>query len=263
MTSGMNPIMEQIHPDDDVVARRQAKGYPRLEPVFDTYSEYLHLEMWLCYLTGLDHAAVVTACALTEASLKASLYMLDFVDAGCKFDRTTWDAIDGMEFGRAANLAKTKGLVTKAEWRELEWIREQIRNAYMHGGTPGWLKDASPADFVAVDVGTGNMRELEGTLGDYLVPQRLARVAADRNACNKVVPFVDGLVRLLTGRALAALDEYRRAHPNEVTEEQLKQVIASARAKGLDLDGVIAPGVVKKERKRENDEPDVERGACC
>jgi hypothetical protein len=46
----MNPILEQIYPDDNVVARRRDRGFPPLTPPADQYTTYLHLEMWLCYL---------------------------------------------------------------------------------------------------------------------------------------------------------------------------------------------------------------------
>jgi hypothetical protein len=237
---GLNPIMEDIHPDDDTVAQRQAKGYPPLKPVIDTYAQYLHLEMWMAYLCGLDHAAVVTACALVESTTKSGLYLLRFVDDGCKFNRGAWDQIDGLEFAASANIAKSRGLVTKDEWQHLEWIRDHIRNSYMHGATPKWLKDIPPEDFVVGKLETGEVREAEGTLGDHLPAQRIARVAADRNVCKRVIPLADSLVRRMNERAVAKIEEYRAAHPSSHGVDDLPPLLAEFKRKAIDVDRIVA-----------------------
>ena len=252
MATGINPIIESIHPDDDVVARRQHRGFPPLKPPLDHYTAYLHLEMWLSYLNGLDHAAVVAACALLESTLKSALYMLRHVEADLEFDRATWDSLDELEFGRAANMAKSKGLVTKEEWEQLEWFREHIRNDYMHGATPKWLKDKPADDFVQGELESGKVKEAEGTLGDHFVPQRIARVAADRNACNEVVPAADRLVRVMSGNALAKLEQYKRDHPSSTTVKQVEQVLDSIQKQGMDVDTLIMSDVPKDLADRQN-----------
>lgn len=245
MTVGLNPLLEDIHPDNGVVARRQARGFPPLKPPLDHYTAYLHLEMWLSYLKGLDHAAVVTACALLESTLKSALYLLHHAKAEFAFDRVAWDSIDELEFGRAASMAKSKGLVTKEEWQQLEWFREHIRNDYMHGATPKWLKDKPADDFVQAELETGEVKEAEGTLGDHFVPQRIARVAADRNACNEVVPAADRLVRIISANALANVEQYKREHPSSATVKQLEQVLENIQKQGMDVNTLIMSDIPK------------------
>ena len=239
MSAGLNPIMEDLHPDKDLVARRQAKGYPPLKPAIDHYAAYLHLEMWLSYLNGLDHAAVVTACALLESTLKSALYLLHHVDAGFEFDRKAWDAIDEADFGKVANMAKSKGLVTKEEWEKLEWFREHIRNDYMHGATPKWLKEYPADEFLKADVKTGEVSGAGGTLGDHLVPQRIVRVRADRDVCDEVVPLADRLVRVISANALAKVEKYKRDNPSSTTVTQLEQVLDNIQKQGLNVGCVI------------------------
>ncbi len=54
----MNPILEDLHPDKGAVARRRAKGFPPLHAATDHYTAYLHAEMGLCYLNGLEAVQV-------------------------------------------------------------------------------------------------------------------------------------------------------------------------------------------------------------
>ncbi len=256
--AGFNPIMEDIHSDDDAVAKRQAKGYPPLKPVIDQYAQYLHLEMWMAYLCGLDHAAVVTACALVESTMKAGLYLLRFVENGCKFDRAVWDEIDALEFGRAANMAKSRGLVTKDEWTHLEWMREHIRNDYMHGATPKWLKDLPPDNFVVGDLATGEVRDAEGTLGDHLPAQRVARVAADRNVCKQVVPLADSLVRVMSKQAVTKVEEFKRANPSQHGLEDITSLLDEMQRKGIEVDRVLLrdlPSIPPPDAEERRDAP--------
>ncbi len=134
----MNEILESIYPDKNVVARRRAMPFPPLLPRSDLFSAYLHEEMRQCYLNGNDHAALVTACALIDSTIKDAIEFERFVKADCVFNPDEWDRIDALEFGDAINMAKRRGIIRKDEWKKLEWLRKHIRNVYMHGQTPHW-----------------------------------------------------------------------------------------------------------------------------
>jgi len=136
----MNPILERIYPDKTVLARRQLRGLVPLIPCTDTFVAYLHEEMRQCYLNGHDHATLVTACALIDFAVKDAIEFEMFVKAECVFNADEWDKIDKLRFGDVINMAKRRGIVTKEEWKQLDWIREHIRNVYMHGQTPDWIK---------------------------------------------------------------------------------------------------------------------------
>ena len=158
----MNEILENLYPVKDVVARRQAQAFPPLLPRTDLFSGYLHEEMRQCYLNGHDHAALVTACALIDSTIKDAIHLSAFVEADCVFDVAEWDKIDAMKFGQAINMAKSRGVVAKAEWEELEWMREHIRNVYMHGQTPHWIKDKDDTVYIG-DVMTGEVNKVRVT----------------------------------------------------------------------------------------------------
>lgn len=234
----MNAILETIYPDKDVVARRRRTGLPPLSPRLDEFVAYLHEEMRACYLNGHDHAALVTACALIEAAIKDAIYFDQFIKDDCVFNPDSWDKIDELEFGNAINMAKGRRVVTKADWDRLEWIRQHIRNVYMHGQTPDWIKDKDEA-LVEGNLGTGEVRERTVAVRDNLAIQRIIRIAADRNICDTVVRLVDGLVRGLAGRAATALKEWKQKNPSKPTREQVDRVLENMQRQGLSSDLIV------------------------
>ncbi len=191
-----------------------------------------------CYLNGNDHAALVTACALLDSGVKDAIYFKVFVKANCVFDPGQWDTIDALEFGPAINLAKREGVVSKQEWKDLDWIRQHIRNVYMHGQTPEWIKDENET-FVEGNLETGEAREVSVRVRDNIVLQRYIRICADRNICDRVVGLVDWFVRTLNQRAVEQLEEWKTANPFRPTEEQVKRAIRTMQGMGWDK-GVIA-----------------------
>jgi hypothetical protein len=256
----MNPILEDLYPGDNVVAGRQAKGYPPLDLVRDQYTAYLHLEMWLCYLNGLDHAAVVMSCALIDYAVKNALYVKAYVDGGCSFSPDEWDKIDCLEFGEAINMAKGRGVVTKDDWELLEWIRVHIRNEYMHGATPKWLKDKEMG-VVTGDLETGAVHERTVTLREDLSLQRQARIRADRNVCNKVIPLVDRLVRVLVQGIHQRVEEWRQRNPSTATRAQVERVLENIRKQGLSVDQIVMRDIpIEMRQPRASQEPGPEKG---
>jgi hypothetical protein len=219
----MNRILENIYPDKNVLASRQADPLPCLPGGFDPFTEYLHEEMRQCYLNGHDHAALVTACALLESAVKVAIYVVELAKCGYVDNPDEWDKIDSLEFGPAVNRAKAQGLVTKEEWKKLEYMREFIRNPYMHGQTPDWVKDQDYEVMVG-DLETGAVAEdsLRGRRDPGI--QRVIRICADRNVCDWFVRFVDGCVRTLVARSRSLLDEQKKANPFNATPEQIERV---------------------------------------
>jgi hypothetical protein len=235
----MNPILESLYPDESVVARRRARGFPRLDPVPDQYTAYLHLEMWLCFLNGLDHAALVISCALVDFAVKNAVYYKAYVDAGCKFDPNQWDNVDGLEFGNVIGRAKTQGVVTKEQWQQLEWLREHVRNVYMHGATPEWLKDKAMSGVIVGNLDTGEVEERTVKLRENLSLQREARIRADRNACNEVIPIVDGLVRVLARGIVLRLEDWRTKNPSTAIKAQVDRILENMHKQGLEVDQIV------------------------
>lgn len=229
----MNPILEHRYADDDVVLRRQKRGFPRLTNVAEEYLAFLHMEMAQCWLQGLDHAAILTACSLIEYTVKNALYAKKFVDDQCVFDRRVWDEIDGLDYSKAINWAKSQGVVTKDEWTFLEHVRDKIRNHYMHGATPDWLKDMHAPGVISADLATGEWKQHTAPLGDDLPLQRVFRMIADRNTCNQFVPRTHDIVDAISSRASKRLDDWRTANPTPApTAEMFERVVRNIREAG-------------------------------
>lgn len=239
----MNHFMEGFYPGDDLVRRRQASRCLPLDPPLDSFTAYLHEEMRQCYLNGLDHAAILAACALIDSAIKASIYVDDLVSADGEFKAEDWDRIDALKFGAAINMAKSRGVVTKDEHEKLEWLREHIRNPYMHGETPPWSKEFVPDGVMVADLHTGEAKAWEGKLRDDITLQRRMRLVADRNACCQVVPLVDGLVRVIGKRALDKLNAWRVTEGDKVTSDQIKTALDKMLDQGFVPDQIITSGI--------------------
>lgn len=195
--------------------------------------------MWLCYLNGLDHAAVVTACALVELSVKSAVYTNSFVEADCTFDSAEWDRVESLQFFPLIAEAEKRGVITRDEWEQLDWLRKHIRNVYMHGAAPNWLKDQEAEGVVVGDLETGDVSEQNIKLRDDLTLQRQYRIAADRNACNEVIPLADHYARTLARRSLERLEAWKAANPSKPTIDQVQRVIANMQKQGLEADRPI------------------------
>lgn len=234
----MNKILENLYPDKDIVARRRGQPIPPLLPRTDLFSGYLHEEMRQCYLNGNDHAAIVTACALIDSTIKDAIHMQAFTKADCVFDPDVWDKIDAMKFGQAINMAKRRGIVTKDEWKKLEWLREHIRNVYMHGETPHWIKDKKDTVMIG-DLDTGKVEKVTVNVREDIVLQRTVRIVADRNVCEQVVALVDGFARMLNTRSIKDLEEWKKMNASKPTREQVDRVLRSMQKQGLEADLII------------------------
>jgi len=234
----MNPILESLYPDKTVLARRRLVGLAQLVPCNDAFVAYLHEEMRQCYLNGHDHAALVTACALIDFAVKDAIEFGLFVKADCVFDAGEWDKIDQLRFGEVLKLAKSRGVITKAEWKQLDWLRQHIRNVYMHGQTPDWIKDKDDT-IIEGDLATGEAKEQTVSVRDNIVLQRHIRIVADRNVCDEIVRLVDGFVRLLGTRAITALEEWKLKNPSKPTVAQVERVLENMQKQGLQADLII------------------------
>lgn len=135
-------------------------------------------------------------------------------------------------------MAKRRGIVTKAEWKQLEWIRTEIRNVYIHGETPRWIKDKT-VTFVKGDLDTGEAVEVTCRVRDDIVLQQQFRIVADRNVCNGVIRLVDKIVRKLVAGEVKVSEEWQRENGSKPTREQVDRVLDTIRQKGLNQGDLI------------------------
>lgn len=236
----MNAVMEQIYPDKGFLQRRKAREMPRqLFPCTEVFTAYLHEEMRQTYLNGHDYAAIAAACALIEFAIKDAIHFSMFVEAGCVFEASRWNEVDRLEFGKAINLAKTRGIVTKDEHKKLDWIREHIRNVYMHGETPPSLKEKDFDGLVEGNLSTGEVKKRTVKLRNNLTIQRFIRLIQDRNTCEMVIPVVDRLVRKLNNYCLELLKDWRAKHTTKPTVKEVDKIMQAMQKAGFDAGFII------------------------
>jgi hypothetical protein len=140
-------------------------------------------------------------------------------------------------------MAKSHGVVTKDVWQQLEWLRKHIRNVYMHGQTPHWLKDKDAEGIIQGNLETGEVAERTVKLRENMTLQRYYRVGIDRNVCDQVVRLVDGLVRDLVAQSKKALDEWRQKNPSKPTRKQVERILQNMEKQGLEADLIITSDI--------------------
>lgn len=237
--AGLNPSMEDIHPDGDAVSRMEAEGYPPLKPVIDPYAHYLDREMRLACLRGLDQAATVTACAQSNSTMKVGLYLLHFVKNRFKFDRAVWDTINIFAIAREADLVESHGLDAPEERKHLDRVREHIHDDNIHCATSSWLKDYSPEHFVASALATSALPNGTGMIGDHLPVRRITRVRMTRNVCTQLIPLRDSLIRPMSKSTVAKVEDFKTAPPSMHELDNITCVVDEMHRNGIDADRML------------------------
>lgn len=235
----MNAVMESVYTDRSLLEQRQANPLSPLGTPLDPFSSYLHEEMRQCYHNGHDHAAIVTACAVLDSVLKDAIYFDEYIKADCRFARSTWDEIDGLEFGPLIHRARRNGVTDKKQHKALEWFRKNVRNVWMHGSTPPDLKDFVIVDVVQANLQTGRVRARAIKAGSNLPLQRMMRIVADRKWCAQVVPFADGMIRALTSACHGRLQEWSKRHPGKSSRKRLERVLKHVEQRGINPDFIM------------------------
>jgi len=227
----MNPVMEQFFGTRGLTLTHRAElVVPLLPRDAGLFIQYLHIEMWQCFINGHDHAAIVTASALLEHAIKDAIFFDAHLQADKVFDRSTWDKIDGLELGQAIQYARSRGIITKEEKKRLFAFKDQIRNKWMHGETPAEVKATCIPEIVEANYRTGEVKKVRVDLGDNAMFQKIGRILADREMAPNVVDFVDRIVRELNTINEEKLLRWREAKGDTPpTKEQVDRVLENIR----------------------------------
>lgn len=202
-----NRFRQSLHPEhEQAVARRQANPLPPLFDIAEEVLRYVHEELRCCYQVGLDHAAILTASALVERSLKVAIVCDIFDETG--FDPKLVDEVEGKNLETAAKWAKRRGLLGKDEWRYVDDFREHVRNCWTHGGTAQTLKDFH------VPIVIGNLKTDEVSskvvrVGDVPFLRQHGQVFADAKYVDSVVYLAHTLAVVLSA-TVAAKASFRK-----------------------------------------------------
>ena len=188
----MNPVMERFFGQHGVTStHRQTLKYLPLPREADLFVQYLHVEMWFSFLNGHDHAAIVTGCALLEYAIKDAVFFEQYLKADKVFDRSSWDKIDSMTLDPLVRCARKHGIISEEAEQRFLTFKDNVRNKWLHGGTPPNVKASSIPEVIEANYRTGEVKKVRVDLGTNLAFQRIGRILADRETAPGVVAFVD------------------------------------------------------------------------
>ncbi len=115
-------------------------GWPEFDPLRD--------EITKCLICDLCQAAITLTNHLLENFLKTMLVYHDSFQNNDKTKhvdlltfRPSFDKFDGQDLAQTLGKAKSKGLITKDQWKLLDKYRNDFRNAYSHAEKKKIFKD--------------------------------------------------------------------------------------------------------------------------
>jgi len=229
----MNPVMEQFFGGRrPTLTERQQFGYQPLPQDTDVFVRYLHFDMWNCFLNGHDHPAIVTACALLEFALKDVAYFGHFLDANKEFAKDQWNRIDVMTFEEIVNYARNRVCITKHDAKRYVAFKNDVRNPWMHGGTPPQLKYVTSSDVIQANFKTGEVKKVPLDVSDNPQFHGMARMFLDRDMAPRVVQFVDKEVRKLYEMTQRKHNNWSQQHGDAApTREEIQRVLDNIKQK--------------------------------
>lgn len=227
----MNPIMERFFGQRGVTStQRQTLKYLPLPREADLFVQYLHVEMWFSFLNGHDHAAIVTGCALLEYAVKDAVFFEQYLKADKVFDRSSWDKIDSMTLGPLVRKARKQGIISEKTENRFLTFKDDVRNKWLHGGTPPNVKASSISEVIEANYRTGEVKKVRMDLRTNPTFQRIGRILADRVTAPGVVAFVDKSVRRLLQQNEQKNVAWQQVHGDTPpSKEQIDRVLDNIR----------------------------------
>ncbi len=115
-------------------------GWPEFDPLRD--------EVCKCLVCNLCQAAITLTNHLLENFLKTMLIYHETIankdnsdDILLSIFKPNVDKFDGLDLSQTLGRAKSKGLITKKQWKVLDDYRDNFRNAYSHAEKKKIFKD--------------------------------------------------------------------------------------------------------------------------
>ena len=185
---------------------------PELDP--------LRFEISLCLLLGLDQAALTLTNHLTEWFIKLMVIYYETIQKQKDPDPTKSivtnvselfkegiDSYMGKEMGIIISRAKTLGIITKDEWKQLDLIRDQYRNSFGHADSNKIFgnSEVNLTGAKLTDEGIVTEKEKSSEIASLpFLHGRLKIEFARAHALDYFI-FVDGLIRRTLPKVLPSL----------------------------------------------------------
>lgn len=172
-------------------------GWPEFDPLRDEIAKSLICDLCQASITLTNH--------LLENFLKTMLIYHDTIalrDIANDVDllqifKPNVDKYDGLDLSQSLNRAKSKGLITKDQWKLLDDFRDDFRNAYSHAEKKKIFKDLSVGtNIVKVENDQLNTSEsVQTPLIDLLFGQGIAQAFLSKKIAFNYFVSVDSIIR--------------------------------------------------------------------
>jgi hypothetical protein len=167
----------------------------------------------LCISFGLFQAAIALTNHLLESLLKNTLIVYHSKDKIASDGGNVINALvsgtaearanfGGMNLGNTINALCRAGLITKEEKKDLDHLREFMRNAYSHADKEKTFRDGTiPVQPVKLDEGKFEVgKREEAKLAELIIGQGIAQAIIAEREAPKYFLYVDRLARELRGK---------------------------------------------------------------
>lgn len=223
-------LLAQANPElfADPTKKRAAKPVRPLPDYVDSFDAYLHKQMRICYMQGIDHAAILMACALIEFTLKSVIHFYKLLDSDKNFNPKVWKKLDKQTLGKLIPQARKLKILTKKQENILTKFNINVRTKWMHGATPPQARIVMPKvmdmNYVTGEVNLGPVNPDEN-----IVIQRLIRCFIDRLWAERIVLTIDREVRAIHKKADKVHAKWKKKNKSSPpTQEQLDRVYHNA-----------------------------------
>lgn len=211
-----NAVLGELGELTDFLTKAMLENYPRIRDTYqDRYGwpelDPLRNEIALCLLLGLNQAGITLTNHLTESFLKLALtyhhtklthkavHQMKTPTVG-ELKAFTEDGLKlygKNELATNINLARSLGLLTKSEKKQMHEFRNHFRNAYGHADKVKTFGDGSapitPINLDSVSNAIGDEEDV--SIADLPMIQGLLQVMQAKRDAIPYFLFVDNLVR--------------------------------------------------------------------
>ncbi|NLI41679.1 MAG: hypothetical protein GX421_10950 [Caldisericales bacterium] len=176
-------------------------GWPEFDPLRD--------EIAKCLVCDLCQAAITLTNHLLENFLKTMLVYQDTIQNNDKTKpldlltfRPSVDKFDGQDLAQTLGQAKSKGLITKDQWKLLDKYRNDFRNAYSHAEKKKIFKDKTVGtNSIKVENDQFNLsNSVQTLLIDLPFGQGIAQVILSKAIAFDYFISVDNIIRDVLNR---------------------------------------------------------------
>jgi hypothetical protein len=197
-------------------------GYPELDPVRD--------EICKCIICNLHQAAVTLTNHLVESSIKKCLALKHSIDD--KLDemkledafKSGIEKYDKLELEDTINRARTHGLITKEQKKQLKKFKDEFRNPYSHATTAEIFKDTA--------IKGKSISLIEGENPEDLLA-RIFNDSSENLLQVKDILHIQGMVQVMIAKQISIpyfreVDSIIRDMLSKIKAEPLTNAIANA-----------------------------------